>query len=101
MISPNSSMMMPSQMIRLSLLLAMATVFGSCASLTDPLPRCDGYSRRPLNRSMWEWEGYRSLQSSHSETRSLTSIVPYTAERQGLEPFAHLDVEGSHGPCVG
>ncbi|WP_375640339.1 type IV secretion protein VblB7 [Bartonella sp. MM55XZML] len=21
------------------------------------LPRCDGYSKRPLNRSMWNWEG--------------------------------------------
>ncbi|CAK02352.1 MULTISPECIES: hypothetical protein [Bartonella] len=21
------------------------------------LPKCDGYSKRPLNRSMWNWEG--------------------------------------------
>ncbi|MCJ8152029.1 hypothetical protein [Shinella sp.] len=88
-------------MMRLSLLLAMATVFGSCASLTDPLPKCDGYSRRPLNRSMWEWEGYRSLQSSRSETRSSTFIMPYTARLEELEAFAHLDIEGSHGSCVG
>ncbi|WP_375614499.1 MULTISPECIES: type IV secretion protein VblB7 [unclassified Bartonella] len=21
------------------------------------LPKCDGYSKRPLNKSMWNWEG--------------------------------------------
>ncbi|WP_394059414.1 hypothetical protein [Xanthobacter variabilis] len=26
-----------------------------CASLSYPLPSCDGFSRRPLNRSMWDW----------------------------------------------
>lgn len=33
-----------------------------CASITGPssAPSCDGYSRRPLNRSMWEWEGAKT-----------------------------------------
>src|SRR3954467_9742936 len=37
--------------------LLMFSVVG-CASLTGPrgAPSCDGYSRRPLNRSMWDWE---------------------------------------------
>lgn len=37
--------------------LLMVSVVG-CASLTGPrgAPSCDGYSRRPLNPSMWDWE---------------------------------------------
>ncbi|WP_375635048.1 MULTISPECIES: type IV secretion protein VblB7 [unclassified Bartonella] len=25
------------------------------------LPKCDGYSKRPLNRSMWNWEGKKPI----------------------------------------
>jgi hypothetical protein len=30
----------------------LAAVSG-CATLSYPLPKCDGYAKRPLNRSMW------------------------------------------------
>ena len=33
----------------------MAAVSG-CATLSYPLPKCDGYAKRPLNRSMWDWD---------------------------------------------
>ena len=39
----------------LILCLSLVTLSG-CATLTYPLPKCDGYSKRPLNRSMWDWE---------------------------------------------
>jgi len=42
--------------------LLMFSVVG-CASLTGPrgAPSCDGYSRRPLNRSMWDWESAKPV----------------------------------------
>jgi len=89
------------QLIRFSLLLTMAAVLGGCASLTYPLPKCDGYSRRPLNRSMWEWEGERNLKSSRLETRSTTSARSYAEQAQEPAAFAHLDIDGSHRRCAG
>ncbi|WP_336294179.1 type IV secretion protein VblB7 [Bartonella sp. CB169] len=35
-------------------------LLSGCASSQNTLkslPRCDGYSKRPLNRSMWNWRG--------------------------------------------
>lgn len=88
-------------MTRFFPLLAMAAVLGGCASLTYPLPKCDGYSRRPLNRSMWEWEDERNLKSSRSETRSSISATLYAEQPQEPAAFAHLDIGGSHRRCAG
>lgn len=38
------------------LTLPMCLAASGCAAVSYPLPSCDGYSRRPLNRSMWDWE---------------------------------------------
>lgn len=88
-------------MIRFPLLLAMAAALAGCASLTYPLPKCDGYSRRPLNRSMWEWEGDRKLQRQQSDSRSATSVTPFVEENSQSAAFAHLDIDGSHRRCAG
>ncbi|WP_273760293.1 type IV secretion protein VblB7 [Bartonella sp. ML70XJBT.G] len=29
----------------------------SSSNTLKSLPKCDGYSKRPLNKSMWNWEG--------------------------------------------
>ena len=88
-------------MIKTTVSLFMLVALGGCASLTYPLPKCDGYSRRPLNRAMWEWEGDSTLKRAQSDQRSSTSATPYAEE--GLEPaaFAHLDIDGSHRRCEG
>src|SRR5689334_19707455 len=44
-------------MIRIIVSILLAMELTGCASKSHPLPKCDGYSRRPLNRSMWQWEG--------------------------------------------
>lgn len=41
--------------IRPFLLAGLMCVTAGCASLNSPPPKCDGYAKRPLNRSMWEW----------------------------------------------
>ncbi len=39
------------------LALALAMPLTGCASLTGAsAPSCDGWTRRPLNRSLWDWE---------------------------------------------
>jgi type IV secretion system protein VirB7 len=35
---------------------ALALGLAGCATVAARAPSCDGYSRRPLNASMWEWE---------------------------------------------
>src|SRR3954465_9769501 len=36
----------------------LALILSGCASILGPkgAPTCDGMSRRPLNRSMWDWD---------------------------------------------
>jgi type IV secretion system protein VirB7 len=83
-------------------LLCMAAIFSGCASLTYPLPKCDGYSRRPLNRSMWHWENNSNLNQKHSDTRSTTSqhaATPYAEETREPPAFAHLDIDSSYRRC--
>ncbi|EYR82844.1 hypothetical protein P9A16_21070 [Shinella sp. 838] len=88
-------------MIKTTVFLATLVALGGCASLTYSLPKCDGYSRRPLNRAMWEWEGDSKLKSQQSDRRPSTSATPYAEE--GTEPtaFAHLDIDGSQRRCAG
>ncbi|MBA5800281.1 hypothetical protein [Rhizobium changzhiense] len=91
-------------MIRIIVTLFIAMELTGCASKSHPLPRCDGYSRRPLNRSMWQWEDTKPVKQSGSDA------VPATATGQvssyGEEPltekpvaFAHFDAAGSYRPC--
>lgn len=91
-------------MIRTIPLFCMAAALSSCASLTYPLPKCDGYSRRPLNRSMWQWEDYSNLRQKQTDTRPAASQSVATAYvEEGRKPpvFAQLDVDESYRPCEG
>jgi len=88
-------------MMKPALLLVLAATLGGCASLTYPLPKCDGYSRRPLNRSMWEWEGDSKLKHQQSDARLSTSMTPFAEETREPAAFAHLDIDGSYRRCEG
>lgn len=90
-------------MIRPILLLCIAVVLSNCASLNYPLPRCDGYSRRPLNRSLWQWENESRPEPKHSDARptSFGRVASYAAEGQVPAAFAHLDVDASYRRCEG
>jgi len=88
-------------MIKTIVSLVMLIALGGCASLTYPLPKCDGYSRRPLNRAMWEWEGDTTLKRQQSDRRSSTAATPYAEEVRASAAFAHLDIDGSHRRCAG
>ncbi|TCQ74727.1 hypothetical protein EDF68_11413 [Ochrobactrum sp. BH3] len=43
-------------MIRLMMTLVLSIGLIGCQSVKYPLPSCDGYSKRPLNKSMWNWQ---------------------------------------------
>ncbi|MFK3781439.1 hypothetical protein [Agrobacterium sp. NPDC089420] len=92
-------------MIRILLPLLLTASLSGCASISYPLPKCDGYSRRPLNRSMWQWEDKGTLQKPASENaRSQTTLaVPYAEEPASatLAAFTHFDAAGSYRPCEG
>ncbi len=90
-------------MIRPVLLLSMVAVLSGCASVTDPLPKCDGHSRRPLNRSMWQWEDNNNVKQEHSDARPSSSSIAtaYGEERKELPAFAHVDIASSYRPCEG
>lgn len=46
------------------LALALATPLTGCASLMGAsAPSCDGWTRRPLNRSLWDWENAALIQA--------------------------------------
>ncbi|MEI2298716.1 hypothetical protein [Ensifer sp. MJa1] len=87
------------------LLLCMATTaLSSCASMTYPLPKCDGYSRRPLNRSMWQWENDSNHKPKYSDERPATSSRVTTAyAEEGRKPlaFAHPAIDASYHSCGG
>jgi type IV secretion system protein VirB7 len=36
--------------------LVLATVVTGCAGWSKDAPSCDGSAKRPLNRSLWDWE---------------------------------------------
>ena len=92
-------------MIRILLPLLLTASLSGCASLSHPLPKCDGHARRSLNRSMWQWEGDAKLQKLAKESiaNPSSSAVPFAEEPVPVKSaaFAHFDIEGSKRPCEG
>ncbi|MBG0511191.1 hypothetical protein I3J13_20655 [Agrobacterium sp. MOPV5] len=92
-------------MIRILFLLLLIASLSNCASISNPLPKCDGYSRRPLNRAMWQWEdkGKQQTPASEISRNPASRAVSYAEEPASVTPaaFAHFDVAGSYRPCEG
>lgn len=92
-------------MNRILLLLLLSASLSGCASISNPLSKCDGYSRRPLNRAMWQWEdkGKQHTPTSEISQNPASRAAPYAEEPASVTPaaFAHFDVEDSYRPCEG
>ena len=91
-------------MFRIILLLCVMSILSGCASFSHSLPKCDGYSRRPLNRSMWRWQDSGDLKQQYSAllpTSSVNHAIAYADEtpKAADAAFAHLDITGSYRPC--
>jgi type IV secretion system protein VirB7 len=95
-----------SKMMRIVLMLLLNLILAGCSSMSHPLPKCDGYSRRPLNRSMWQWEtnDKSSLEMSEVVPADPTSYAAaFGEEPAAVAPaaFAQFDVENSYRSCKG
>lgn len=92
-------------MIRVALFLCVAFAFSGCASVSHPLPKCDGYSRRPLNRSMWQWQKNNPEQKHAGpvQTDPASRASAYVEEQSvgPPSPFASFNVAGSYHRCAG
>lgn len=91
-------------MIRIIVSLLLAMELTGCASRSHPLPKCDGYSRRPLNRAMWQWEDNKPAKRSGNDAVPATATgreSSHSEEPLTEEPaaFAHFDAVGSYRPC--
>jgi type IV secretion system protein VirB7 len=92
------------RIIRVLTIIGPLIAVSGCASLNYPLPKCDGYAKRPLNRSMWEWEGGKQPSSEqHSslatESTPAMAFIPAQGEAQTHVAFAGLNEAGSHRAC--
>ncbi|UXS43085.1 type IV secretion system protein VirB7 (plasmid) [Agrobacterium tumefaciens] len=89
---------------RALLLCLTLCALSGCATLSYPLPKCDGYAKRPLNRSMWEWEGGKGpANQQHSSLSNEGSAALAFAEiahaPDAQTAFAGFDAAGSYRAC--
>ena len=83
----------------------LAAVSG-CASLSYPLSKCDGYAKRPLNRSMWDWDAGKKAQGNQQQSSlavgngTALAFADQTAEAAlKTAAFAGFDEARSHTAC--
>jgi type IV secretion system protein VirB7 len=91
-------------MCRLLVLILTASVLASCVTLSYPLPKCDGYAKRPLNRSMWEWEGGKGpANQQHSslqiEDGAALAFAELARAPDAKTAFVSFDTAGSYRAC--
>jgi type IV secretion system protein VirB7 len=89
-------------MIKTVSLLLMAATLSGCASLTYPLPKCDGYTRRPLNRAMWQWEDNSNLKQKRADIAVPASgrlATAYIEPGEDSSAFAQFDIARSYRHC--
>ncbi|EJC84136.1 hypothetical protein Rleg4DRAFT_5933 [Rhizobium leguminosarum bv. trifolii WSM2297] len=93
-------------MIRIVLSLFLIVSLAACGSISHPLPKCDGYSRRPLNRSMWQWQDNGRTEQPASgavPAEPVSRAASYVQAPPSAMPaaFAPFDIAGSYRPCEG
>lgn len=88
-------------MIRIVLSLFLAVDLAGCTSISHPFPKCDGYSRRPLNRSMWQEDKSAAKTPTSNAAPVNNPAASYVEEpaTATLTAFAHFDAVSSYRPC--
>ena len=91
--------------LRIIVLIGLVFAVSGCASLSYPLPKCDGYTKRPLNRSMWDWDANKTGANKQESSRAGAGLAPLAFAEPDAEPtartatFAGFDEAGSHTAC--
>ncbi len=93
----------------------LAVQLGGCAVWSKAPPSCDGLARRPLNRSLWDWDKGTPLAGPEVPAPSFASPPPVVRKgdagsaapsaalalttRSGLQSIPRIDVAASYRPC--
>lgn len=82
----------------------LLSIIAGCATQSYPLPKCDGYAKRPLNRSMWDWDGAKIAftqpkPKSPNKTVPASPFAPAPFSMSGVDPFAVFDEVSSYRSC--
>lgn len=81
--------------------LVLATVVTGCAGWNKGAPSCDGSAKRPLNRSLWDWEA-----TPPPATQPDVPVVKRLGQAQqelpakGIGAWSAFDFARSFRPCI-
>lgn len=89
---------------RILTLICLLFVVSGCATFSYPLPKCDGYAKRPLNRSMWDWDagkpkGDQQQSSLGGNSTALAFAGSSDEAATKTVAFARYDEAGSYAAC--
>lgn len=85
-----------------SLVLAMAVT--GCAGWNKGAPSCDGSAKRPLNRSLWDWEATPPA-APRTDAPPVTRLgqapteLPFRGLGQTPAAWSTFDIARSFRPC--
>lgn len=84
--------------------LVLATVVTGCAGWNKGAPSCDGSAKRPLNRSLWDWEATppAATQPDVPVVKRLGQArqeLPAQGIGQGATAWSAFDIARSFRPC--
>ena len=91
--------------VRVVTVMSLLAAVSGCATLSYPLPKCDGYAKRPLNRSMWDWDAGKEQGDQEQSSPAGGDASASARAAQSAEPtvetaaFAGFDEAGSHTAC--
>ena len=71
----------------------IASQLGGCAIWSKAPPSCDGLARRPLNRSLWDWETGTPLATPEPPIPPSAPIIR-KGEARPPAPSVHLAASG-------
>jgi type IV secretion system protein VirB7 len=78
---------------RLFIICIITWQLGGCAIWSKGPPSCDGLARRPLNRSLWDWESGAPLAIPEPPVPPSAPIIR-KGESSPLAPSVHLAASG-------
>jgi type IV secretion system protein VirB7 len=93
---------------RLSIMCVIGMQLGGCAIWSKEPPSCDGLARRPLNRSLWDWETGTPLAVPEQPIPPSAPIIrkgdassspPSTSAVMSFAPSRFADTNASYRPC--
>lgn len=83
--------------------LVLATVVTGCAGWNKGAPSCDGSAKRPLNRSLWDWEATPpAAQPDVPTVKRLGQAQPEQPSRgigQAATAWSTFNIARSFRPC--